>query len=75
MNKPGIPVTVIGLCAVAVLGLITQYLAAEHAHWLSRSLQPPMDTSISSRYFTRWREYIPCYSPIWMQRLPNSMRG
>ncbi len=31
MNKPGLPITVIGLCAVAVLGLITQYLAAEHA--------------------------------------------
>ena len=31
VKKPGIPVTVIGLCTVAVLGLITQYLAAEHA--------------------------------------------
>ena len=31
MKKPGIPVTVIGLCAVAILGLVTQYLAAQHA--------------------------------------------
>ncbi len=31
VKKPGIPITVIGLCTVAVLGLITQYLAAEHA--------------------------------------------
>jgi len=31
VKKPGIPLTVVGLCIVAALGLVTQYLAAEHA--------------------------------------------